>query len=118
MYFELMTWIFLRGPSAMLNFPNKTPDIPSTRELSASQIQAAASTHARIRADLNVVAHQQLKPEVEFGFLEDATLSVWWNAREEFNIIDPLIIFIMMSYILYLIEFHKTEATKCIVVVV
>lgn len=37
----------LRGPSAMLNFPDSLPDIPPAAELSRSQIQVAASRHAR-----------------------------------------------------------------------
>ena len=64
----------LRGPSAMLNFPNDPPEIPFAGELSASEIRAAASTHARsLRSDRSDVIHanamsQQLKPQVmEFG---------------------------------------------------
>lgn len=37
----------LRGPSARLNFPDSLPDIPAAAELSRSQIQVAASRHAR-----------------------------------------------------------------------
>ncbi|KAK4428797.1 Ethylene-responsive transcription factor [Sesamum alatum] len=37
----------LRGPSAVLNFPDDPPDILSADELSPSQIQVAASKHAR-----------------------------------------------------------------------
>ncbi|KAI3772753.1 hypothetical protein L6452_03946 [Arctium lappa] len=37
----------LRGPSALINFPNNPPDIPLTADLSSSQIQVAASRHAR-----------------------------------------------------------------------
>ncbi|KAL8236492.1 hypothetical protein R6Q59_017573 [Mikania micrantha] len=37
----------LRGPSAVINFPTQPPDIPSTADLSPSQIQVAASRHAR-----------------------------------------------------------------------
>ncbi|XP_071688996.1 ethylene-responsive transcription factor ERF016-like [Rutidosis leptorrhynchoides] len=37
----------LRGPSALINFPMHPPDIPVTAELSPSQIQVAASRHAR-----------------------------------------------------------------------
>ena len=37
----------LRGPSALINFPNQPPDIPLTADLSPSQIQVAASRHAR-----------------------------------------------------------------------
>lgn len=36
----------LRGPSAVLNFPDDPPDILSADELSPSQIQVAASKHA------------------------------------------------------------------------
>ncbi|KAI8565322.1 hypothetical protein RHMOL_Rhmol03G0250000 [Rhododendron molle] len=37
----------LRGPSATLNFPDCPPDVPGAAELSRSQIQVAASRHAR-----------------------------------------------------------------------
>lgn len=37
----------LRGPSTMLNFPDDPPEIPAASELSAAQIQVAASRHAR-----------------------------------------------------------------------
>ncbi|XP_058206502.1 ethylene-responsive transcription factor ERF017-like [Rhododendron vialii] len=37
----------LRGPSATLNFPDCPPDVPDAAELSRSQIQVAASRHAR-----------------------------------------------------------------------
>nr|XP_043620194.1 ethylene-responsive transcription factor ERF018-like [Erigeron canadensis] len=37
----------LRGPSALINFPTHPPDIPQNAELSPSQIQVAASRHAR-----------------------------------------------------------------------
>ncbi|KAL0308398.1 UNVERIFIED_CONTAM: Ethylene-responsive transcription factor [Sesamum radiatum] len=37
----------LRGPSAVLNFPDDPPDILSAEALSPSQIQVAASKHAR-----------------------------------------------------------------------
>ncbi|KAG8376252.1 hypothetical protein BUALT_Bualt09G0043700 [Buddleja alternifolia] len=37
----------LRGPSAVLNFPDEAPDILAADELSPSQIQVAASKHAR-----------------------------------------------------------------------
>ncbi|KAM0000934.1 putative transcription factor AP2-EREBP family [Helianthus debilis subsp. tardiflorus] len=37
----------LRGPSAIINFPAHPPDIPTTTDLSPSQIQVAASRHAR-----------------------------------------------------------------------
>ncbi|KAJ9548117.1 hypothetical protein OSB04_020660 [Centaurea solstitialis] len=38
----------LRGPSALINFPNQPPEIPLAAEgLSPSQIQVAASRHAR-----------------------------------------------------------------------
>ncbi|KAK9055570.1 hypothetical protein SSX86_026654 [Deinandra increscens subsp. villosa] len=37
----------LRGPSAVINFPTHPPDIPATVDLSPSEIQVAASRHAR-----------------------------------------------------------------------
>ncbi|KAI3782743.1 hypothetical protein L2E82_12798 [Cichorium intybus] len=37
----------LRGPSALINFPTQPPDISITADLSPSQIQVAASRHAR-----------------------------------------------------------------------
>ncbi|KAK1420659.1 hypothetical protein QVD17_22431 [Tagetes erecta] len=37
----------LRGPSAIINFPTDPPDIPTTADLSPSEIQVAASRHAR-----------------------------------------------------------------------
>ncbi|XP_051132250.1 ethylene-responsive transcription factor ERF018-like [Andrographis paniculata] len=37
----------LRGQSAVLNFPEEPPEIVSANELSPSQIQVAASKHAR-----------------------------------------------------------------------
>lgn len=81
--------ICLRGPSAILNFPDDPPEIPLASELTTSEIQAAASTHAHrnrnrnrrvgdddasdhpIRRE-NLVDHEQMmKPQVvEFGLLE------------------------------------------------
>ncbi|KAI3742148.1 hypothetical protein L1987_59828 [Smallanthus sonchifolius] len=37
----------LRGPSAIINFPTQPPDIPTTSDFSPTQIQVAASRHAR-----------------------------------------------------------------------
>ncbi|KAL4571807.1 hypothetical protein LXL04_018572 [Taraxacum kok-saghyz] len=37
----------LRGPSALINFPTHPPDIPIAADLSPSEIQVAASRHAR-----------------------------------------------------------------------
>lgn len=83
--------ICLRGPSAILNFPNDPPEIPSPSELTASEIQAAASTHAHAHSRTrrvddasdhpihheNFVA-QQLKPHVvEFGLLEGGGSTVF-----------------------------------------
>ncbi|XP_057767573.1 ethylene-responsive transcription factor ERF016-like [Salvia miltiorrhiza] len=45
----------LRGPSAALNFPHDPPDILAADELSPSQIQVAASKHARRLAAQPVV---------------------------------------------------------------
>ncbi|XP_038710687.1 ethylene-responsive transcription factor ERF016-like [Tripterygium wilfordii] len=39
--------LYLRGPSAVLNFPADPPDIPTVAGLSPSQIQEAALRHAR-----------------------------------------------------------------------
>lgn len=80
--------ICLRGPSAILNFPDDPPEIPFASELTASEIQAVASTHAHrnpnqnrkvvddasdhpIRHE-NLVAHEQLMKSqvVDFGLLE------------------------------------------------
>lgn len=69
----------LRGPSAILNFPNDPPEITLAGKLSPSEIQSAASIHARRRrrrsgdeSEANVVAQQpRIKPEImEFGLLE------------------------------------------------
>ncbi|KAL3532726.1 hypothetical protein ACH5RR_006247 [Cinchona calisaya] len=56
----------LRGPSTLLNFPNDPPEIPSASELSASQIQVAASRHARKPASVETESNAA----VEGGFLE------------------------------------------------
>lgn len=37
----------LRGPAALINFPTNPPDIPVTSNLTPTQIQVAASRHAR-----------------------------------------------------------------------
>ncbi|PIN10926.1 hypothetical protein CDL12_16471 [Handroanthus impetiginosus] len=55
----------LRGPSAVLNFPDDPPDILSPDELSPSQIQVAASKHARrLVGGAPVAVGDQLKPPV------------------------------------------------------
>lgn len=55
----------LRGPTATLNFPADPPDIISANDLSPSQIQVAASKHARRMAeDSGPVAELRKAPVV------------------------------------------------------
>ncbi|KAL1547849.1 ethylene-responsive transcription factor ERF016-like protein [Salvia divinorum] len=62
----------LRGPSAALNFPHDPPDILAAEELSPSQIQVAASRHAR-RRPLEASAGLEAKePVVENLFFGEA----------------------------------------------
>lgn len=67
----------LRGPSAVLNFPDDPPDILSAEELSPSQIQVAASKHARrlVVGGAQVAAGELKQPVVEnLFFAEPAEL--------------------------------------------
>lgn len=76
----------LRGPSAVLNFPNEPPDILSAEELSPSQIQVAASKHARrlMMGGARVAAGELKQPVVENLFFgEPAELGA--SAFDEFH---------------------------------
>ncbi|KAG6428545.1 hypothetical protein SASPL_112797 [Salvia splendens] len=61
----------LRGPSAALNFPHNPPDILAAEELSPSQIQVAASRHAR-RPSAASAEMEAKEPVVENLFFGDA----------------------------------------------
>ncbi|XP_071908977.1 ethylene-responsive transcription factor ERF017-like [Coffea arabica] len=61
----------LRGPSVMLNFPDDPPRIPAAGELSATQIQVAASRHARSRrVEEDALGDGNEEVGVEGGFLQ------------------------------------------------
>ncbi|XP_047947188.1 ethylene-responsive transcription factor ERF016-like [Salvia hispanica] len=57
----------LRGPSAALNFPHDPPDILAAEELSPSQIQVAASRHARRPASSEMEAKEPVVENLFFG---------------------------------------------------
>ncbi|KAL6521322.1 hypothetical protein OROGR_017891 [Orobanche gracilis] len=58
----------LRGQSAVLNFPNDPPFIPSAEKLSPSDIQVEASKHARKTVDeAQVLAAGDLKQPLSVG---------------------------------------------------
>nr|GEW35628.1 ethylene-responsive transcription factor ERF016-like [Tanacetum cinerariifolium] len=60
----------LRGPSALINFPTNPPNIPASADLSPTQIQVAASRHARgLSTDsLSLVHVGNPKPTVAHEF--------------------------------------------------
>lgn len=62
----------LRGASAALNFPHDPPDILSADELSPSQIQVAASKHARRLMGGGAAAGELKPPVVENLFFGEA----------------------------------------------
>lgn len=61
----------LRGPSAALNFPHDPPDILAADELSPSQIQVAASKHARRLAAGKLELKQPVVENLFFGEAAD-----------------------------------------------
>ncbi|KAK4483705.1 hypothetical protein RD792_010907 [Penstemon davidsonii] len=62
----------LRGPSVVLNFPDDPPEILSAGELSPSQIQVAASKHAR-RRGVAAADHDQVKEAEENMYMFGGT---------------------------------------------
>ncbi|CAI9297541.1 unnamed protein product [Lactuca saligna] len=72
----------LRGPSALINFPAHPPDIPVTADLSPSQIQVAASRHARgLSTDSSSLA-QVGNPKT--GYQEDPESNIFRDYRSYF----------------------------------
>nr|QNI23821.1 AP2/ERF transcription factor [Camptotheca acuminata] len=80
----------LRGPSAMLNFPEDPPNIPSARQLLPSEIQVAASRHARSgralleteNAACQTVESSEMKPLVpgsNSAFFGESSSGFWGN---------------------------------------
>ncbi|KAL8488127.1 hypothetical protein ACS0TY_023959 [Phlomoides rotata] len=61
----------LRGPSTVLNFPQDPPELAAPQELSPSQIQVAASKHAR-RLVVGGAQAEVAQPVVENLFFPEA----------------------------------------------